>query len=157
MSGSNMTEAEGTFVDCAQFLEFLKTQPWCKQGDEVLVAVAKATVEVIDMLREHELKVFPGNMLVKMQKSTLHNFTKANDDGEPLPVVLVWKAAGVEIWYRRHNPTEFPYDAWTNQSMQILERDRVFIPADEFGANYSSSHSEIAGKVKECPTMIPPH
>lgn len=152
-----MTEAEGTFVDCGQFLEFLKAQPWCKQGNDVLVAVAKATAEVIDMLRDNELKVFPGNMLVKMQKSTLHNFTKANDDGEPLPVVLVWKATGVEIWYRRHNPTEFPYDAWTNQSMQILERERVFIPSDKFDAGYASSHNEILQRVKECPSMIPPH
>jgi hypothetical protein len=152
-----MTEAEGTSIDCGQFLDFLKTQPWCKQGDDVLVAVAKGTPEIVDMMRDNELKVFPGNMLVKMQKSTLHSFTKANDDGEPLPVVLVWKSAGVEIWYRRHNPTEFPYDAWTNNAMQILERERVLVPADKFPGEFQSAHSEILGRVKECPSMIPPH
>jgi len=152
-----MTEAEGTFIDCGQFLEFLKTQPWCKQGNDVLVAVTRATPEVVDMMRDNELKVFPGNMLVKMQKSTLHNFNKANEDGEPLPVVLVWKTAGVEIWYRRHNPTEFPYDAWKNQSLQILERDRIFVPSEKFGTDYANSLIEIVERVKECPSMIPPH
>jgi hypothetical protein len=152
-----MTEAEGTFVDCEQFLEFLKTQPWCKQGDNVLVAVTKATPEIIDMLRDNELKVFPGNMHVKMQKSTLHNFVTANEDGSPLPVVLAWKPTGVEIWYRRQNPTDFPYDAWTNQAMQILERDRVLVPADKFNADYAKIHADIVAKVKQCPAMIPPH
>jgi hypothetical protein len=157
MLGFDMSEADNKQLECTNFLEFLSSQFWCKQGDDVLVAVAKATAEVIEMLKDNELRVFPANMLAKMQKSTLHHFNQANDEGEPLPVVLAWKRAGVEIWFRRHNPSEFPYDAWSNQSLQSLERERVLVPADKFSPDYSKQHSEIAAKVKQCPAMIPQH
>jgi len=157
MSGINMTEAEQTRLDSAQLLDFLKSLAWCKQADETLVAVHKGTPEIIDMLKDNELRIFPGDMLVKMQKSTLHHFQTGFDDGTPLPVVLAWKSQGLEIWYRRNNPAEFPYDAWTNQALQSLERDRVFVPTEKFGADAAAAHAEIMGRVKECPSMIPPH
>lgn len=152
-----MTEAEGTAITTEQFLEFLKKLPWCKQGTDVLVAVDKATPEIIDMFKDHELKVFPTAMTIKMNKSMLKEFQEKHADGMPLPVVVVWKTDGVYIWYRRHKSADFPYDGWTNAEAAAYERERVFIPAGEFGADYGPSHTDACGKSKECPTMIPPH
>lgn len=147
-----MTEGTSTNV---QLIDFLKAMPWCKQGSGVLVAVHKATAEIIELLPDNELKVYPAGMTVKMQKSTLHNMQTQLDDGMPQPVVLVWKNAGLEIWYRKNNAMEFPYDAWTNESLANQERERVFVPAEKFGPSFGAMLAEQAEKTKECPSMIP--
>ncbi len=59
-----MTEGTST----AQLIDFLKTLPWCKQGSGVLVAVHKATAEIIELLTDNELTVYPSGMNIKMQK-----------------------------------------------------------------------------------------
>jgi hypothetical protein len=152
-----MTEAEGTsVVSCEQFLEYLKTLAWCKQAKDVLIAVHKGTPEIIAMLPDHELKVYPSGMVVKLNKSVIHNFQENFDEGTPLPVVVAWKHEGVEIWYRRNKPAEFPYDAWMNKEAS-QERERVFIPAEEFPSDFVAAHGEQLAKVKGCPAIIPQH
>lgn len=150
-----MSEAEGA-VTCEAFLEFLKGLPWCRQGTDVLVAVHKCTPEVIEVMQNHGASVFPGGVHVKLNKSFLHELQNKFDDGQPLPVVLVWKPQQVEIWYRRQNPNDFPYDTWTNPVAAAHEKERVLVPADELGPECAPAHSEIAEKSKECPSMIPP-
>lgn len=139
------------------FNDMLKTLAWCKQGDSTLVAVHKAIPEVIFMLPDREVKVFPGGVAIKMQKSTVSHFQKAHDDGEPLNVVLVAKPEGVEVWYRKVAPTEFPYDAWSGGAASAYEQQRALIPSDSLGNDYAALHSELASKCKECPTMMPPY
>ncbi len=150
-----MTGAEGTFVNTGNFLEILKALPWCKQRTNVLVAVHKATPEIIEIMQDHELRVFPGNLLVKMQKSTLNNMQQQFDEGQPLPVVVVWKEEGVEIWYRKHKASDFPYDAWNSDVAKAYEQERVFVPAEKMGARHKQLHAEHCAKSKECPAMIP--
>ena len=152
-----MTETEGTAVSSASFVEYLKSLPWCKQGENVLVAVGKATADVVELMKDHEVRVFPGGMTVKMQKSVLTNFQRKYDDGEPLPVVIVWKTTGVEIWYRKHNPSEFPYDGWSGGAAAAYEQERVLIPADIFGADFAKSHTELVSKASACPSIMPPY
>jgi hypothetical protein len=41
--------------------------------------------------------------------------------------------------------------------MQILERERVLVPAEKFSSDFLATHKEIVSRVKECPSMIPPH
>lgn len=151
-----MSETEGT-VTLEAFLEFLKSLPWCKQGTDVLVAVHKCTPEVIEMMREYGASVFPGGVHMKLNKSFLHDLQNKFDDGQPLPAVLVWKPQHVEIWYRRHNPSDFPYDTWTNPVAAAHEKERTLIPCDVLGPACAQSHAELAAKSKECPAMIPPH
>jgi hypothetical protein len=150
-----MTEAGETFVSCEQFLEVLKTLPWCKQENNVLVAVHKGVPEIIELMKDHEVKVYPGGVNVKMNKSLLHTFQEKFDEGQPLPVVVVWKMEGVEIWYRRHKPEQFPYDQWTDPAAAAYERERVFINASEFGTTYARLLRETGEKTKECPGMVP--
>lgn len=152
-----MTETEDTAVDCSQFLETLRSLPWCRQGASTLVAVHRCSPEIIEVMRGHEVKVYPGGVNVKMNKSLLHTFQEKFDDGQPLPVVLVWKPEGVEIWYRRHKSEQFPYDAWTDSSAAAYERERVFVPGSEMGPDFTNAQSEAAGRTKECPGMIPPY
>lgn len=152
-----MSETEGTAVSAETLIEYLKNLPWCKQGENVLVAVSQGTPEVVEHMANHEVKVFPGGLTVKLQKSVLSNFKSKYDEGQPLPVVLVWKPEGVEIWYRKHKPTEFPYDAWQDQAAAAYEQERVLIPAAEFGANFASEHSAILEKSKGCPSIMPPY
>jgi hypothetical protein len=149
-----MAEAKETFVRCVQFLEFLKALPWCKQGENVLVAVHKGTPEVVEVMGDHELKVFPGGMTVKMNKSTINNFIEKFNDGQPLPVVLVWKPEGVEIWYRKYKSADFPYDTWSDPVAAGYERERVFVPKEHLGTNFASYHSDIISRAKECPSII---
>ena len=151
-----MAEVESGALVMASFFEHLKTLPWCKQGDEVLVAVSKCTPEVIEAFHDHELKVFPGGMTVKMQKSMLHHLTDSFYDGMPLPAVLVWKRQGVEIWFRRHKAEEFPYDVWQNPAAAAYEREQVFIPASDLGPQAGATQKDLAAKAKACPSMIPP-
>jgi len=70
--------------------------------------------------------------------------------------VLVWKAQHVEIWYRRQNSNEFPYDTWQNPQGAPQERECVLIPLETLGDGAANFQSDIAGKAKECPAMIPP-
>lgn len=150
-----MTDSEGTAVKSETFLEYLKTMPWCKQGDSVLVAVHKGTPEVIEQMTDHEVKVFPGGMTVKMQKSVLSNFQTKHDEGQPLPVVLVWKEEGVEIWYRKIKPTDFPYDAWSDTVAAAYEKERVLLPTASLGEQCQEVHKDILSKVNVCPSMMP--
>jgi len=152
-----MSETEGTAVSAESLIEHLKNLPWCKQAGDVLVAVTQATPDVVDHLVGHEVKVFPGGLTVKMQKSVLSNFKSRFDEGQPLPVVIAWKSTGVEVWYRKHKPTEFPYDAWSDQAAAAYEQERVLIPAEEFGPTYADAHAAAAGKCKECPSIMPPY
>jgi hypothetical protein len=150
-----MTDSEATTVTKESFLECLKTLPWCRQGDNVLVAVAKASPDIIEHMKGHEVKVFPGGIAVKMQKSVITNFQRAHDDGMPLPVVLVWRPEGVEIWYRKVKQSEYPYDAWMDSAAAAYEQERVLIPAAELGVDFSSSHAEIVGRANACPSSMP--
>jgi hypothetical protein len=151
-----MTEAEETALGTGeQFLEHMKTLPWCRQGESTLVAVHKGTPEVVEAMRGHEVKVFPGGINVKMNKSLLNTFQEKFDEGQPLPVVVVWKMEGVEIWYRRHKTEQFPYDTWTDPSAAAYERERIFISADLMGADFATLLTETAGRTKECPSMVP--
>ncbi len=152
-----MSETEGTAVSPASLIEYLKNLPWCKQGEDVLVAVHHGTPEVVDHMQNHEVKVYPGGLAVKMQKSVLTNFRSRYDEGQPLPVVIVWKPAGVEIWYRKHKPTEFPYDAWSDTAAAAYEQERVLIPVEVFGAEFTEAHSAIAAKSNACPSIMPPY
>lgn len=152
-----MTEAEGTFVNLEHFLELLKTLPWCKQGTGVLIAVHKCTPDVAEVIKDSEVKVFPGGMNIKLNKSMLKEFQEKFDEGQPLPVVVVWKTEGVEIWFRRQKSADFPYDSWTNPAAAAYERERAFVPASQFSSNFSALHAETIDKSKECPSMIPPH
>jgi len=151
-----MTESEGTVVTPASFTEHLKQLPWCKQGDNVLVAVDKATPEVIEFMKDREVKVFPGNMAVKMQKSVLSNFKSKFDEDAPLSVVIVWRPDSLEIWYRKTNPSEYPYDAWSGGgAAAAYEQERVIIQKADLSEDASAVHAEIAAKANACPSMMP--
>jgi len=148
------TMTEGV-VKSETFLDYLRTLPWCKQGDNILVAVHKGTPEVLAQMPEREVKVFPGGIAVKMQKSVISNFQSKYDEGQPLPVVLVWKPEAVEIWYRKIKPTDFPYDAWSDTTAAAYEQERVLIPAEDIDPQFASAHAEVFGKVNACPSMMP--
>lgn len=155
---ANTAETAETTIKSDAFLEYLKALAWCKQGDNTLVAVHNGTPEIIEQLTDHEVKVFPGGITVKMQKSVLSNFQTKYDEGQPLPVVIVWKSEGVEIWYRKVKPTEFPYDAWSDTTAAAYEQERVLIPSEGIHkdqGSVASVHKEIAGKVAVCPAMMP--
>ncbi len=151
----NMTESEGTTVTPASCIDHLKTMAWCKQGDSVLVAVTKATPEMIELMRDHEVKVFPGGMAIRMEKSVLSNFQRHHDDGQPLSVVVVWRADALEIWYRKVKPLEYPYDAWSSDTAAAYEQERVSIPSIDFGDQFGLAYTELLGKANSCPTMMP--
>lgn len=148
-----MTEAEG-IISCEAFLETLKSLPWCKQPQDVLVAVHKCTPDIVNIIKDYEIKVFPGGMFVKLNKSMVHTFQEKFDEGQPIPVVMVWKREGVEVWYRRLKSSEFPYDVWTNPA-DVSERERAFIPAAAFGDAFVAAHADAVARSKECPAMIP--
>lgn len=152
-----MSETEGTAVSTEALLTHLQTLPWCKQGEDVLVAVAKATPDIVDHLANHSVKMFPGGMTVKMQKSVLTNFKQRIDEEQPLPVVIVWRPSVVEVWYRKNKPDQYPYDAWSDPAAAAHEQEIVLLPAEEFGAGYADAHAAIVSKVKACPSMMPPY
>ncbi len=155
-ASKNMTEAVVTCRICENFLEFLKDLPWCKQGDEVLVAVHKCTPEFVVAFTDHEVKVFPGATNVKLNKSWLAFLQEKNEEGTPLPILLVWKAAGVELWYRRHKSWEFPYDMWQSAIAEAYERERVFLPAEHGGSKFAQYRKSMLEKANVCPPVIPP-
>ena len=144
------------FLGCDSFLEMLKTLAWCKQGEDVLVAIGKCTPEVMDAFRVHEIKVFPGGIPVKLANSWLTYLIEQDRDANPVPVLIVWKPAGVELWYRKNNSHEFPYDTWQDPAAAAYERERVFIPSDNLGATCEEIRQDLLGKVKACPSIIPP-
>jgi hypothetical protein len=150
-----MTEAVVTCLICDSFLDFLKTLPWCRQADDTLVAVQKCTSEFVVAFGDHEVRVFPGNTLVKMNKSWLAHLQEKNEEGTPLPILLIWRAAGVELWYRRHNSWDFPYDTWQNPTAEAYERERVFLPAEHGGGKFEALQQDLLAKSKECPPQIP--
>lgn len=151
-----MAEAVTTCLICDSFLDFLKTIPFCKQEGDVLVAVHRCTPEFVVAFGDHEVKVFPGGMNVKMNKSWLAHLQEQNAEGTPVPLLLVWRAGGIEIWYRRHQSTSFPYDMWQPGSVaEAYERERVFLPAEHGGEKYKQIFSEMLGKSNACPPQIP--
>lgn len=139
-----------------QFLAVLDTIPWCKQGEGVLVAVHKGVPELLDVMKDHEAKVFPGNIAVKINKSTLHEFRKKNDEGRPVPVLLVWRAESVEIWFRTHKSEDFPYDTWSDAKAAAYEKECVTVPNSTIGETAKQCYERHIASAKACPTMIPP-
>src|SRR5262249_40356132 len=123
--------------------------------DNVLVAVDKATPDIIDFMKDREVKVFPGGMAVKMQKSVLSNFKTKFDEGEPLSVVIVWRPEGVEIWDRKTKPSEYPYDAWSGGAAAAYEQERAIIPKADLSDDASDVHAELVAKTNACPSMMP--
>ncbi len=151
-----MAEAVGTCTGCLNCLEFLKSLAWCRQGDSTLVAVQNCTPELIEAIKDHEVKVFPGGMPIKLNLSWLLYLTEKYEEGRPLPMVLVWKPEGVEMWYRRHKSWDFPYDGWQDPAAAAYDRERVLLPADHGGSKFAQYHAEIVSRAKECPSAIPP-
>jgi len=151
-----MAEAVGTCVTCGNFLEFLKTLPWCRQGDSTLIAVHNCTPDLIEAIKDHEVKVFPGGMQIKLNLSWLLYLKEKFDEGRPLPMVIVWKPEAIELWYRRNKSWDFPYDAWQDSAAAAYDRERVKLPAEHAGEKYMQYHADLISKAKECPTLIPP-
>jgi len=152
-----MSDATNSPVDTfEQFLTVLVSIPWCKQGDSVLVAVHKGVPEVLDVMKDHEARVFPGNINVKINKSTLHEFREKNEEGRPVPVLLVWKPDAVEIWFRTHKSEEFPYDTWSDAKAAAYEKECVSIPTSSLGEKSKQCHKQHIASSKACPAMIPP-
>jgi hypothetical protein len=151
-----MTEAVVTCLICQNFLEFLQSLAWCKQDDSTLVAVHKCTAEFVVAFGDHEVRVYPGGTLVKVNKSWLSYLQEKNSEGTPLPILLLWRDNGVELWYRRHNSWDFPYDMWQPNSVaEAYERERVFLPAEHGGAKFKQIRQELLAKSKTCPPQIP--
>jgi hypothetical protein len=152
---SESVESAFLGVQAEEFLNYMKGLPFCHQENGSLVAVHKLTSEVIEAIREHEVKLFPGGIAVKLPRSILMGLQKHYDDGQPLPAVLVWKAECVEIWFRRQKSTDFPYDTWTDPSALLMERERVIIPKEMFPADFTASYQHALQQSKQCPAMIP--
>lgn len=151
-----MSDVTNTPVDTyEQFLTILDSIPWCKQGDAVLVAVHKGVPEVLDVMKDHEARVYPGNINVKINKSTLHEFRSKNDEGRPVPILLVWKSEAVEIWFRTHKSEEFPYDTWSDAKAAAYEKECVTIPTAKLGEKSKQCYQQHIASSKACPAMIP--
>jgi hypothetical protein len=149
---------EATFTPAflqGSFVEYLKTLPWCSQEDSTLVAVYKLTSEIIEAVRESEVKLFPGGMPVKLPRSVLMGLQKNCDEEQPLPAVLVWKKTGLDIWFRRQKSADFPYDTWTDPTALTIEREKGVLTAAKLGDIGAAAHAELLEKSKQCPAMIP--
>ena len=151
---TDFVDSQAAYVG-AEFVQYLKTLPWCRQESGHLVAVHKLTSEIIEVVRESEVKLYPGGMVVKLPRSVLMGLQKSSDDGQPLPAVLVWKVEGVEIWFRRQKSSDFPYDTWTDPAALTIERERAMVLAEKLGSEGTTAFAEMAEKSKECPAMIP--
>lgn len=154
---TEFADATAQSVGSESFIEYLKTLPWCSQENGSLVAVFKLTSELIEAVRENEVRLYPGGMTVKLPRSVLMGLQKHFDDGQPLPAVLVWKAEGVEIWFRRTKSDTFPFDTWSDPSALAIEREKGFVAAAKLGENCEAIRKEILEKAKACPAMIPPY
>lgn len=150
-----MSEATSTSIVIDNFLDYLVTLAWCKQGEETLVAVHKCTPEIIVTFTDREARVHPGNMVVKINKSWLSFLQEKNSEGTPVPVLIVWKAEALELWYRRNKSFEFPYDAWQDPAAAAYEREVVRIPAAAGGEKFARLHGELLSKANACPAAIP--
>lgn len=148
-----MTESATSLV-IENFLEILKTLHWCKQGEDNLIAVEKCKPEIIVALSDREARVFPGGTPIKINKSWLKTLQEYNEDGNPIPIMLVWKKEVIEIWYRRQKSHDFPYDVWQNPVAEAYERECVRIPANLGGAKFTSYHHELLTNSKACPPVI---
>lgn len=150
-----MTEASPTSLVFENFLDFLKTLPWCKQDSGALIAVHKCTPELIVTMSDREAKVFPGGAPIKVNKSWLSTLQEKNADGNPIPLLLIWRKDSLELWYRRHKSHDFPYDAWQNPVAEAYERECIKIPAAAGGTKFEEYHQELLNSAKQCPTSIP--
>ncbi len=144
-------------VSCKQFLEYLDKLPWCKQGDTTLIAVHHCSPEVIEVIKDHELKVYPGGLSIKLNKSTLSMLDTKYKQEEPVPLLLVWKAEGVEMSFRKYKSAEFPYDIWQNPAAAAYERESVFVAAEELGNQFNTCYKKHLDTAKTCAVSIPPH
>jgi hypothetical protein len=144
-------------TSCEQFLEYLDKLPWCKQADSKLVAVHHCSSEVVEVLRahDHDLKVYPGGVPIKINKSTLSMLEEKDKAGESVPLLLVWAATGVEMSFRTHKSAEFPYDMWQNPAAAAYERESVFVEAKELGSQASECFNKHIAGAKACPSTIP--
>jgi hypothetical protein len=142
-------------VSCEQFLDYLDKLPWCKQSEATLVAVHQCTPEVIEVIKHHDVKVYPGHMIIKMNKSTLHMLEDKFRQEEPLPLLIVWKKDGLEMSFRTHNSADFPYDTWNNPAGEAYEREAVFIAAEELGPKVANCFNKHINGAKICPTTVP--
>lgn len=138
------------------FLECLKGLAWCKQGDNALIAVHKCTPEIIAIMKERSVRVFPGGMTVKANKSWLHSMKDQYEDGLAVPLLLVWKQQGLELWYRRHKPMDFPYDTWSNSAAAAYEKEQVLVTAQDLDPQLDKLFGDLLGSAKACPSVIPP-
>ncbi|MBS1994054.1 MAG: hypothetical protein JSS83_26270 [Cyanobacteria bacterium SZAS LIN-3] len=154
MSDTSETSFAPAFLQ-GSFIEYLKTLPWCSQEGETLVAVFKLTSEIIEAVRESEVKLFPGGMIVKLPRSVLMGLQQKCDEEQPLPAVLVWKKSGLEIWFRRQKSADFPYDTWSDPGALAIEREKGVLSAAKLGDAGAAAHAELLSKAKQCPTMIP--
>lgn len=150
-----MNDAINVSENYQSFLEVLNSIPWCKQGEAVLVAVHKCGPEILDVMKDHEARVFPGNINVKINKSKLHEFRSKFDEGQPVPILLVWKSEFVEIWFRTHKSEEFPYDIWSDEKAAAYERECVTVPAAQLGPTSGQAFQQHIASAKPCPSMIP--
>ena len=155
MEKAIMTEAVGTCIICSNFVDFMKELPWCKQPDGTLVAVTKCTPEIIVALSDHELTIMPGGMKVKMQKSWLSDLQEKNENGLPVPVLMVWKKDEAILSYRRHKSYDYPYDSWSDPAAAAYEMDQFRLPAAHFGSKFQTLREGIITTAKACPAMIP--
>lgn len=151
-----MTEATGTSVVFHGFLDFLKTVAWCKQEPDTLVAVHNCTPEIIVILADREAKLFPGGISVKINKSWLTALQEHYSEGNPIPLLLIWKKEYVEISYRRHKSWEFPYDSWVDPAAAAYEREIVRIPANQDTETFSQYYQSVLERASACPSAIPP-
>ena len=144
-------------ASCEPFLEHLNKLPWCKQDESKLIAVDHCSPEVIAVLRshDHDLKVYPGGVPIKLNKSTLSMLEDKFASEEAVPLLLIWKKEGVEMSFRTHKSADFPYDMWQNPAAAAYERESVFITADELGEQYSLYLNKHLAEAKACPVTIP--
>jgi hypothetical protein len=138
------------------FLAVLKGLAWCKQGDSTLVAVHKCTPEIIAIMKDRPVKVLPGGMVVKSNKSFLSSLKEQFDDGLAVPLLLVWKAQWLEMIYRRHKSMDFPYDSWSDPVAAAYEREQLFITSADIGKDFAKLYGELLTNANACPAIIPP-
>ncbi len=143
---------------CEKFLQHLDNVAWCKQNESKLVAVDHCSPAVIAVLKghDHDLKVYPGAVHIKLDKSMLAMLEEKYAEEEPVPLLLIWTKDGVEMSFRIHRSMDFPYDMWQNPAAAAYERESVFIVAEELGKDFLSCFNKHIAKAKVCPSTIPP-
>ncbi|MBX9687420.1 MAG: hypothetical protein K2X27_12005 [Candidatus Obscuribacterales bacterium] len=150
-----MSETSTPSLVFESFLEFIKNIAWCKQGEDVLVAVQACTAEIIVALSDKEAKVYPGGTPIKINKSWLSTLQEKNAEGTPIPLLIVWKSNCLEVWYRRQKSHDFPYDTWQSALADAHEKECVRMPAELGGEKFTKYHQELLAKAKLCPSVIP--